>query len=88
MHRLVSRCYASHSDLGRDPDDRKELRPKRRNVTVLSDDGRVQWSDLNVKEKLSRTTQQTFNFALVVMGVLLTVRKLPVSLSLWIFFLF
>jgi hypothetical protein len=45
----------------------------RRQVTVINDDGRVKWSDLNTREKAARTTQQSLNFALVVVGVVMTV---------------
>jgi hypothetical protein len=47
----------------------------RRQVTVLNDDGRVNWGDLSGREKAARTTQQTFNFAFVAVGLVLTVRK-------------
>ena len=45
----------------------------RKQVTVLSDDGRVQWQDLTRFEKVARTTQQTFNFGLILGGFFLTV---------------
>lgn len=45
----------------------------RKQVTVVSDDGRVRWQDLTVREKAARTTQQTFNFGLVLSGFFLTV---------------
>lgn len=47
--------------------------PTRKQVTVVSDDGRVRWQDLSRREKAARTTQQTFNFGLVLSGVVLTV---------------
>jgi hypothetical protein len=49
----------------------------RRQVTVANDDGRVNWSDLSTREKAARTTQQSFNFMIIVVGVLATVGKLP-----------
>ena len=49
--------------------------PSRKQVTVVGDDGRVQWQDLSRREKVARTTQQTFNFGLVLSGVFLTVRS-------------
>ena len=48
----------------------------RKQVTVLSDDGRVQWRDLTRLEKVARTTQQTFNIGLILSGFFLTVRLL------------
>jgi hypothetical protein len=45
----------------------------RRQVTVINDDGRVNWSDLSGREKVARSTQQSFNFGLVVVGVIMTV---------------
>ncbi|KAF2260748.1 TIM21-domain-containing protein [Lojkania enalia] len=44
----------------------------RRQVTIANDDGRVHWSDLSVGEKAARTTQQSFNLMIVVVGVCLT----------------
>jgi import inner membrane translocase subunit TIM21 len=44
----------------------------RKHVTVINDDGRVRWSDLSVGEKAARTTQQSFNFVVVIAGVVLT----------------
>jgi len=44
----------------------------RRQVTVVNDDGRVNWSDLSTKEKAARTTQQSFNLTIVVVGVVMT----------------
>ena len=46
----------------------------RKQVTVLNDDGRVQWTQLTAREKVARVTQQSFNFALIVVGVIATVR--------------
>ena len=63
--------YATHNELGRDA--HQKMQPKRRNVTVLSDDGRIRWSDLSAREKLARTTQQSVNFVVVLAGVVLTV---------------
>jgi hypothetical protein len=52
-----TRCYATN----------------RRQVTVTNDDGRVHWSDLSGREKVARSTQQSFNFGMVVVGVIMTV---------------
>lgn len=45
----------------------------RKQVTVRNDDGRVQWNDLTTREKAARTTQQTFNFGVVLAGLVGTV---------------
>lgn len=64
----IPRLYATHSDLGRGP------RSTRKNITVLSDDGRYEWGELSGREKVARATQQSFNFVIVLAGVVLTVR--------------
>jgi import inner membrane translocase subunit TIM21 len=46
--------------------------PSRRSVTVANDNGSVAWSDLSGREKAARTTQQTFNFGMVIVGVVMT----------------
>lgn len=43
--------------------------PRRRSITVTSDDGRYHWSELSTGEKAARGTQQTFNTALVIAGI-------------------
>ena len=48
--------------------------PKRRAVTPFNDNGSVPWSELSGSGKISRATQQTFNFGLVVVGMVLTVQ--------------
>lgn len=50
--------------------------PSRRAITVTSDDGRYNWSELSRTEKAARGTQQTFNFLLVGLGVAGTVSSL------------
>ncbi|KAI4865108.1 import inner membrane translocase subunit tim-21, mitochondrial [Hypoxylon rubiginosum] len=45
---------------------------KRKAVTPFNDDGYVPWNQLSAVEKASRATQQTFNFGLVIVGVVLT----------------
>ncbi|KAI0386025.1 import inner membrane translocase subunit tim-21, mitochondrial [Hypomontagnella monticulosa] len=45
---------------------------KRKAVTPFNDDGYVPWSELSAGEKASRATQQTFNFGMVVVGLVLT----------------
>ncbi|BCS18295.1 protein tim21 [Aspergillus puulaauensis] len=59
--RTSTNTYATHSSASR-----------RRNVTVLSDDGRYTWGELSGKEKVARATQQSFNFMVVLAGAVLT----------------
>lgn len=47
----------------------------RKQVTIRNDDGRVRWGDLTVGEKAARTTQQTFNFGIILLGLSMTVRS-------------
>ncbi|KAK7733603.1 mitochondrial import inner membrane translocase subunit tim21 [Botryosphaeria dothidea] len=44
----------------------------RRQVTVANDDGHVRWGDLTAGEKVARSTQQSFNFLVVIVGILAT----------------
>jgi import inner membrane translocase subunit TIM21 len=46
--------------------------PPRRAVTVVNDTGQIPWKNLTTGEKMARTTQQTFNIGIVLVGVLLT----------------
>ena len=64
----ITRLYATQSDLGSGP-----RKPTRKNITVLSDDGRYGGGELSGREKVSRATQQSFNFIIVLAGVVLTV---------------
>lgn len=66
----ITRLYATQSDLGSSP---KSPLSRKKSITVLSDDGRVQWGDLSRGEKVARTTQQSFNFIIVLAGAVLTV---------------
>ena len=45
----------------------------RKQVTIRNDDGRVEWGDLTVGEKAARTTQQTFNLGVILVGLAMTV---------------
>lgn len=56
----------------------------RRAITVTSDDGRYNWSELSTGEKAARGTQQTFNFLLISLGLAGTVRAPPPPPSLHI----
>ena len=61
------RLYATENSLG------NTKSSSRKQVTVIGDDGRVQWKELTVGEKAARTTQQTFNFGVILLGLSLTV---------------
>ncbi len=71
LHAPFRRGYATQSTLG------GSNTPSRKQITVVNDDGRVQWKDLSRREKAARTTQQTFNFGLVLLGFVMTVRLRP-----------
>lgn len=64
----TSRGHATQSSIGGLPT------TKRKQVTVINDDGRVQWGALSLGEKVARTTQQTFNFGIILAGLVLTVQ--------------
>ncbi|KAL4880734.1 TIM21-domain-containing protein [Aspergillus karnatakaensis] len=66
LPRTSQNTYATQSDLGRGS------APRRRNVTVLSDDGRYAWGELSGREKVARATQQSVNFVVVLAGAVLT----------------
>lgn len=65
------RYYATQSSLGRNSS------TTRKQVTVVNDDGRVKWGQLSTGEKVARTTQQSFNFLVVLAGAAGTVCELP-----------
>ncbi|KAK0266297.1 mitochondrial import inner membrane translocase subunit tim21 [Friedmanniomyces endolithicus] len=46
--------------------------PRRRSITVVNDTGQVPWKTLSLGEKAARTTQQSFNLGLILLGVGLT----------------
>lgn len=71
LYAPLRRGYATQSTL------RGSTTPSRKQITVVNDDGRVQWKDLSGREKAARTTQQTFNFGLVLLGFVMTVRHNP-----------
>jgi len=67
---LAKRLYATQTGLGTTTPNPK---PRRKAVTAFNDDGRVAWGDLSAGEKVARTTQQTFNLSLILVGAALTV---------------
>ena len=67
---LAARFYATQTGLGTT---KAQPTKTRKAVTILNDDGRVAWGDLSAREKAARTTQQTFNFGMIILGALLTV---------------
>lgn len=71
---LAQRCYATQNSLGSGPG--AGATPRRRAVTPFNDDGHVPWTELSAGEKTARAAQQTFNFGLVLVGVVLTVSHL------------
>src|SRR6266480_2309456 len=64
-HYYPRRNYATHHQVGNSGTTRKA-------VTLTSDDGRIPWAELSAGEKLARSTQQSFNFALILVGVMAT----------------
>ena len=74
----VSSCrfYATQDSL---PSTTPAPSPRRR-VTVANDDGRVRWGDLSKREKVARTTQQSFNFSIIIVGVVMTVGDFTLEL--------
>lgn len=65
---LASRYYATQQGLGTTAQG-----PKRRAVTPFNDNGHVPWKNLSVAEKAARATQQSFNFGMILVGLVLTV---------------
>lgn len=45
---------------------------RRRAVTVVNDTGQIPWKNLSVGEKVARTTQQSFNAGIVLLGLAVT----------------
>ncbi|KAI1381926.1 import inner membrane translocase subunit tim-21, mitochondrial [Hypoxylon crocopeplum] len=64
---LTRHGYATQHGIGNN-----STASKRRAVTPFNDDGYVPWHELSATEKASRATQQTFNFGLVIVGLVLT----------------
>jgi hypothetical protein len=73
---IAARLYATQTGLGT-----TAAPTRRKTVTAFNDDGRVSWGDLSAREKVARTTQQSFNFSFIFLGAVLTVSSQ--SKSLW-----
>ena len=69
----TTQAYASSNSLGTTG---RSAGPKRRTVTAFNDDGNVPWNELSSTEKASRATQQTYNFGMIIIGLVLTVRRI------------
>lgn len=67
---LYARTYATQTGLGATG----TPKPKRRNVTPFNDTGSVPWRELSGTEKAARATQQSYNFGMILVGLVLTVR--------------
>ncbi|KAI9865140.1 MAG: mitochondrial import inner membrane translocase subunit tim21 [Trichoglossum hirsutum] len=63
---VLARRYATQKSSG------TSRSSARKQITVASDDGRVRWGELSAREKAARTTQQTFNFVTVLVGLVMT----------------
>ena len=68
VHRAACRRYATHSNLG----GASKSSTNRRAVT-LANDGPARWGELNTGEKVVRSTEQSFNFVVVIAGIVATV---------------
>jgi mitochondrial import inner membrane translocase subunit TIM21 len=66
---VCSRFYATQNTTGS-----SSPSSKRRAVTPFNDDGHVPWTELSGGEKTARAAQQSFNFGMVIVGFVLTVR--------------
>ena len=66
----LPRHYATQNSLGTTA---AASGPKRKTVTPFNDDGQVPWNALSSGEKAARATQQSFNFGLILLGLVMTV---------------
>ena len=62
-----ARTYATQSTVG------GTTKASRKQVTIVNDDGRINWSDLTTREKAARTTQKTFHLSIILAGLVMTV---------------
>ncbi|CRG91414.1 Mitochondrial import inner membrane translocase subunit tim21 [Talaromyces islandicus] len=67
----LTRSYATQSTLGGNGPS-SGSKPARKQISVISDDGRYRWGELSGGEKVARATQQSFNFLIVALGVVMT----------------
>ncbi|RFU74202.1 mitochondrial import inner membrane translocase subunit tim21 [Trichoderma arundinaceum] len=65
---LFARNYATQTGLGTT----SAPKPSRRRVTPFNDTGFVPWSELSATEKAARATQQSYNFGMIIVGLVLT----------------
>ncbi|KAM0465571.1 hypothetical protein ACHAPV_001623 [Trichoderma viride] len=65
---LFARTYATQTGLGA----ATTPKPKRRGVTPFNDTGFVPWSELSAAEKAARATQQSYNFGMIIVGLVAT----------------
>ncbi|POR35621.1 Mitochondrial import inner membrane translocase subunit TIM21, partial [Tolypocladium paradoxum] len=65
---FLARSYATQNGLGTTA----APGPRRRSVTPFNDDGYVPWNELSAGEKAARATQQSFNFGMIIVGLVLT----------------
>jgi hypothetical protein len=70
---VAHRSYATQNNLGTTS---QSAYSRRKPVTPFNDDGQVPWHELSAGEKTARATQQTFNFGLIIAGIVMTVRIL------------
>ncbi|KAL2176825.1 TIM21-domain-containing protein [Thermothelomyces heterothallicus CBS 202.75] len=69
---LASFSYQSRRGYATQHYQQHQTESRRRAVTPFNDDGRVPWTQLSAPEKTARAAQQTFNFGMVVVGLVLT----------------
>lgn len=66
-------AQATHSSTSSPPP-----KPQRKSISLTGDTGQVRWSELSPGEKAVRTTQQSFNLVVVLVGIVATV-KFPLT---------
>jgi import inner membrane translocase subunit TIM21 len=78
---IAARLYATNGQIGLGATSPQPA-PRRRSVTPFNDNGKVPWGELSGKEKVARTTQQSFNFGFIILGAILTV-SIPTPLLIF-----
>lgn len=66
--KLAVRPFASRTGLKE-----RESESRRKSITILNDNGLIPWNKLSRKEKVVRTTQQTFYAGIILCGASLSV---------------